>query len=157
MGIAGVQGNGQTELIDVISGFERDYEGTVVINDAVFSPNNGVAQRRRQGLSHIPEDRQTRGAALDASLLQNYTMSNFEGEGEKKKYFINWGKQKKRAERCLNDFKVKFDKVEIPAYSLSGGNLQKSIVAREMEMGPKVLIAAQPEPRGGYRSNYLYP
>lgn len=146
VGIAGVQGNGQTELIDVITGFEKDYEGTVTINDTAFSPDSGVALRRKQGLSHIPEDRQTRGAALDASLLQNYTMSNFEGEGKGKTkgYFIRWGAQKKRAEKCLNDFKVKFDKVEIPAYSLSGGNLQKSIVAREMEMRPKVLIAAQP-------------
>lgn len=144
VGIAGVQGNGQTELIDVISGFEPDYEGSVTIGDTRFSPGSGVAARRKKGLSHIPEDRQTRGAALDASLLQNYTMSNFGESSPQKGPLIRWKHQKQRAESCFKDFKVKFGKVDDPAYSLSGGNLQKSIVAREMEMRPQVLIAAQP-------------
>ena len=143
VGIAGVQGNGQTELINVITGFEKEYTGQVFLGDKEFKPSSGVASRREYGLAHIPEDRQTRGAALDASLLQNFTMANF-GEQDKHSQFIKWKTQKKRTENAYDVYSVKYDKVETPAYSLSGGNLQKAIVAREMQTQPKVLIAAQP-------------
>lgn len=145
VGIAGVQGNGQTELIDAIAGFLDDgYAGEVWIDSKAFRASDGVDARRRQGLTHIPEDRQTRGGALDASLLQNFTMNNFCEPGEASRPLINWKHQKKRAERHLKEYNVRFDRVETPAYSLSGGNMQKAIVAREMVMSPRVMIAAQP-------------
>jgi simple sugar transport system ATP-binding protein len=145
VGIAGVQGNGQTELIDAITGFIDDgYVGEVWIDGKAFYMVDGVDARRRQGLTHIPEDRQTRGGAPDASLLQNFTMNNFNEPDERPCPLINWKRQKRRAERHLNDYRVKFDRVENPAYSLSGGNMQKAIVAREMVTSPRVIIAAQP-------------
>lgn len=143
VGIAGVQGNGQTDLIDVITGFEEEYEGEVVIGERRFAPSEGVAVRRGEGLMHIPEDRQTRGAALEASLLENYTMGSLINK-EEAGVLINWRKQKKKTEEAYKVYGVKYGKVEDPAFSLSGGNLQKTIVAREMLSDPKILIAAQP-------------
>ena len=144
VGIAGVQGNGQTELIDALSGFLEDYKGEVYIGGKSFLPTEGVFQRRKQGLAHIPEDRQTRGAALEATLLQNFVMSNFEDSGEKGNLLIDWRKQAIRTNQYLKDFKVKFDTVQTAAYSLSGGNMQKAIIAREMIIEPKIMIVAQP-------------
>lgn len=143
VGIAGVQGNGQTDLIDVITGFEEDYEGEVIIGDRRFASSEGVAVRRAEGLMHIPEDRQTRGAALEASLLENYTMGCFVNQ-KSGGPLIHWKKQRKKTEEAYEIYGVKYGRVEDPAYSLSGGNLQKTIVAREMLSEPKILIAAQP-------------
>lgn len=143
VGVAGVQGNGQTDLIDVITGFENEYDGTVIIGGKEFRAQDGVAKRRLQGLMHIPEDRQSRGAALEASLLQNYSMGNFINQRGGSP-LINWRSQKVKAEEAYKMYGIKYGKIEDPAYSLSGGNLQKTIVAREMLAEPTVLIAAQP-------------
>lgn len=140
VGIAGVQGNGQTELIDAISGQINDYTGDIRLCGHSFIPTDTPGIRRHHGLTHIPEDRQTRGAALEASLTQNFVISNLSDKG----WRIRWKKQRKRATDFFNLFNVKYGSTEDPAYSLSGGNLQKTIVAREIAIDGKVLIAAQP-------------
>lgn len=142
VGIAGVQGNGQTELIDVIAGLINNYGGEINLCDQSFTASASPADCRQAGLTHIPEDRQTMGAALEASLTRNFVISNLGETGPKR--LIHWKRQRQRAKDYFKLFNVKYGSIEDPAYSLSGGNLQKTIVAREIAIDGKVLIAAQP-------------
>ena len=142
IGIAGVQGNGQTELIDAISGLANDYTGDIRICSSEIKPEDHPALRRKAGLTHIPEDRQTTGAALEASLTQNFVLSNMEKNSGNR--IINWKYQRERVKQWFSMFNVKYGNTEDAAYSLSGGNLQKAIVAREIAIDGQVLIAAQP-------------
>ncbi len=144
VGIAGVQGNGQTELIEVLSGMVGSYSGRITLCEKEFLPGDDPGVRRSCGLSHIPEDRQTTGAALSASLVDNFIMGDTRNPAYSGKYLINHKRAAKIAADQYHLFDVKFADVEYPAYSLSGGNLQKTIVAREVYRDPQLLIAAQP-------------
>ncbi|MCI8399066.1 MAG: ABC transporter ATP-binding protein [Oscillibacter sp.] len=144
VGIAGVQGNGQTELIEALAGIVNDYTGKIFIGDAEIAPESTPGERRSSGLSHIPEDRQTTGAALTAPLVDNFIMGGTRDPAYAGKYLINYKKAAAAAQEQYALFDVKLAGVDQPAYALSGGNLQKAIVAREMYRNPEVLIAAQP-------------
>lgn len=144
VGIAGVQGNGQTELIEVISGLITKYTGELTIGGQKLSSNASPITRRNLGLGHIPEDRQTTGAALEATLLDNYTMTNYLRPEFQKHHIIQYKKLRKAAEDAIEKFRVKTPSVNEYALSLSGGNLQKLIAAREILMSPKFLMACQP-------------
>ncbi len=144
VGIAGVQGNGQTELIEVLSGMCTSYTGKISLGSSDVSPSSPPRQRRELGLAHIPEDRQTMGAALEASLLENFIMGDLNNAKYTKQHTIQYKKAAVEAQNQLNHFAVKMSGLDQSAGSLSGGNLQKAIVAREMYRDPLVLIAAQP-------------
>jgi len=146
LGIAGVSGSGQRELFDHLSG-----ERTSIRDDAVRMLGNpvgdvGVLGRRRAGLAYVPEERHGHGAVPDLTLDQNYLLSQF---GAEAKWFNGMGLLKTESLRtsvlaCLRDFMVKAPDSSATAGSLSGGNLQKFIVGRELSKKPEVLLVSQP-------------
>lgn len=144
VGIAGVQGNGQTELIEVLSGMCNDYTGKIELCGHSVESKDSPLFRRQYGLAHIPEDRQTMGAALGASLLENFIMGGLDDKSYTSKALINYKKAEQVASKQYKLFDVRFAGMDNIADSLSGGNLQKAIVAREIYRDPQVLIAAQP-------------
>lgn len=144
VGIAGVQGNGQTELIKLLAGLIPKYDGTITLSGREILPATSPIARRNLGLGHIPEDRQTTGAALEASILDNYTMTNYLRPEFQRHGLIQYKKLRKAAEDAVQKFRIKTPAVSEYAMSLSGGNLQKLIAARELLMGPRFLMACQP-------------
>ena len=144
LGIAGVQGNGQSELIDILTGMVNDYKGTIRIEGREVSPSMGTRIRREYGMGCIPEDRQLTGAAVGATILANFIMEGYRSRDFAGRYFINYKKAKQITWNNVKKFTVKTDNIMNDALSLSGGNLQKLIVARELYLKPSVLIAAQP-------------
>lgn len=144
LGIAGVQGNGQSELIDILTGMVNNYTGSVCIGGKEVPPFIGTRIRREYGMGCIPEDRQLTGAAVGGTILSNFIMAGYRSGDFAGKYFINYKKAKKTTWDNVKKFTVKTDNIMNDAMSLSGGNLQKLIVARELYLKPTVLIAAQP-------------
>jgi general nucleoside transport system ATP-binding protein len=143
VGIAGVSGNGQAELLAALSG-ERIVDRAAAI--ALLGRPAGrldSRERRALGLAFIPEDRLGRGAVPEMSLAENVLLTArtppFVRHG-----IVRAGRVRECATRTIGQFGVKAAGVDAPAQSLSGGNLQKFIVGREIERGPRVLIAAQP-------------
>ncbi len=144
LGIAGVQGNGQSELIDILTGMVNNYSGSVCIDGKPVTPSMGTRIRREYGLGCIPEDRQLTGAAVGGTILANFIMSGYRTDDFSGKWMIHYKKAKERTWEYVKRFTVKTDDIMNDALSLSGGNLQKLIVARELYLKPSVLIAAQP-------------
>ena len=143
VGIAGVSGNGQTELVRCISGLEREYEGQITICGQDVS-NKPVDVIRKAGMSHIPEDRYVWGSAREASLADNFLM----GEEDSEK-FADHGilKQKaiyEHADALIKDYSIKVDNNRQKMKELSGGNAQKVITAREIERDVPFTIACEP-------------
>ncbi len=144
LGIAGVQGNGQSELIDILTGMVNNYTGAIRIGEHEVLPAEGTRTRREYGMGCIPEDRQITGAAVGATILSNFIMAGYRSREFSGKYVINYKKAKQITWDNVKKFTVKSDNIMNDALSLSGGNLQKLIVARELYLKPSVLIAAQP-------------
>ncbi|HET7134648.1 MAG TPA: ABC transporter ATP-binding protein [Casimicrobiaceae bacterium] len=143
VGIAGVSGNGQKELLAALSG-ECEIERAQAIT-LLGQPAGRLdpRARRAQGLAFIPEDRLGRGAVPEMSLAENVLLTTRIAPLVERG-FVRATQVRARAQRTIAQFAVKAAGVDAPAQSLSGGNLQKFIVGREIERAPKVLIAAQP-------------
>lgn len=143
VGIAGVSGNGQSELIRCITGLERNYEGQVIVGDRDVS-NQGVTAVRNAGLSHIPEDRYVWGSAREASLQDNFLM----GEEDSRKFsdhgILRQSEIRKHADKLIREYSVKADNSRQKMKELSGGNAQKIITAREIERDSPLTIACEP-------------
>lgn len=144
LGIAGVQGNGQTELINILSGMENHYQGKIQMNGANVLCNDSPKVRRQCGLAYIPEDRRQTGSALGANMLENFLMGDIDNNEYSSKHLLNYKKAQEIARKQYNKFNVKYAGMKAPASSLSGGNLQKAIAAREIYRNPVLLIASQP-------------
>ena len=143
LGIAGVDGNGQTELSEVLTGLRKKEKGTIKFKGREIKS----AQTKRlfeEGISHIPEDRQRRGLVMDFKLYENLIL----GRHHKKPYVKGWSldnkKIKEEARRLIKEFDVRTPSENVEAKSLSGGNQQKLIVAREFDRQPDLLVASQP-------------
>lgn len=144
LGIAGIEGNGQSELIQAITGLRTDYQGKIVLNDKDIS-NSNVYERNTSGIAHIPEDRQKHGLVLDYSLNENLALKTYKNSEYQKNGFIKFDNRKKHAELLIEQFDVRSGQGEqTRVRSMSGGNQQKAIVAREMSQDHNVLIAVQP-------------
>ncbi len=143
VGLAGVDGNGQSELVDAISGLRKSTSGRIVVGDTDVT---GASSREalEAGLGHIPEDRQLRGLVLDFSLAENLALSSYRKPPESRYGWLFPRRLIDRAKILLKEFDVRGGTPETPASSLSGGNQQKIVVAREVSGDPAVLIAAQP-------------
>jgi general nucleoside transport system ATP-binding protein len=143
VGIAGVDGNGQTELIDALTGLARTESGTVTIAGRELS---GTSPREAldAGLGHIPEDRQRRGLVLEFSIAENVALHDYDKEPDAKWGWIFPARMIQRARRLIEEFDVRGGGPLTRAGGLSGGNQQKLVAAREISRDPKVLIAAQP-------------
>ena len=143
--IAGIDGNGQTELVYGISGLEPLKGGKLELcgNDITKAP---IRKRSTGGMSHIPEDRHKHGLVLDYSLENNLVLQRyFEPEFTNKAGFLRKGNIRAYAERLIEQYDVRSGQGPITiARSMSGGNQQKAIVAREIDKDPALLIAVQP-------------
>jgi simple sugar transport system ATP-binding protein len=143
VGIAGVDGNGQTELIDAITGLRKAASGRVSIagRDVTGAAPATVLDR---GLGHIPEDRQLRGLVLDFSLAENLALHDYDKPPDSRWGWLFPRQLIRRARELLTQFDVRGGGPQTRASALSGGNQQKVVLAREIGRGPSVLIAAQP-------------
>jgi simple sugar transport system ATP-binding protein len=143
VGLAGVDANGQSELIDAIAGLRNAKSGRVVIDGRDVT--NGTAKGALDaGLGHIPEDRHRRGLVLPFSLTENLALHGYRHAPNSRGGFLNLRAMGERARRLLREFDVRGGTPSTPAFALSGGNQQKVVLAREIDGEPKVLIAAQP-------------
>jgi general nucleoside transport system ATP-binding protein len=143
VGLAGVDGNGQSELIDAISGLRRVTSGTVTIggrNVTGDSPSSILDL----GLGHIPEDRQLRGLVLEFSLAENLALHDFDKPPDSRWGWLFPSQLVRRARELLKRYDVRGGGPQTRAAALSGGNQQKVVLAREIGREPSVLIAAQP-------------
>ncbi|MGI8518252.1 MAG: ABC transporter ATP-binding protein [Acidimicrobiia bacterium] len=143
VGIAGVEGNGQGELVDAILGTRPAKSGKISLmgNDVTLTP---VRERRENGIGYIPQDRHREGLLLPAPLWENAALGHQTQEPFTSGVFIDRSGAKKRTEHIRQEFDVRTPNVDVPAHALSGGNQQKLIVGREMTAGPIVLLAAHP-------------
>jgi simple sugar transport system ATP-binding protein len=143
LGIAGVDGNGQTELIDAIAGLRRPASGRVLLTGKEVT-HDTARERLDAGLGHIPQDRQLHGLVLDFSLAENLALHQYRKQPDSRLGWLFPGRLVSRARTLLREFDVRGGGPQTPARSLSGGNQQKVIIAREIERDPRILIAAQP-------------
>ncbi|MDQ5815273.1 MAG: ATP-binding cassette domain-containing protein, partial [Actinomycetota bacterium] len=144
LGVAGVEGNGQRELGELIIGLLRADAGEVKLNGKSLAGRT-VEQIRNQGAAFVSEDRHGRGLVLDMTLWENTMM----GRQDDKQYQRGFGlvaiqKVKDTCVRLIKQFDVRARSISVTAATLSGGNQQKLILARELENDPQLLIAAQP-------------
>jgi simple sugar transport system ATP-binding protein len=143
VGIAGVDGNGQTELIDALTGLQKVESGTVAIGGRLLSRAD-ARSALDAGIGHIPEDRQRRGLVLEFSIAENVALHDYGKAPDAKWGWIFPQRMIERAKRLIKEFDVRGGGPLTRAGGLSGGNQQKLVVAREIARDPKVLIAAQP-------------
>jgi general nucleoside transport system ATP-binding protein len=141
LGIAGVEGNGQTELIEALAGLRPVESGTITINGADIT-RDSVRERRAAGLTHIPEDRHRRALIMDYSVADNLILgdhSEYSRNG-----ILDFDRIGAKADGSVKQFDIRPPQPELPARSLSGGNQQKIVIAREMGREFSVLLASQP-------------
>jgi general nucleoside transport system ATP-binding protein len=143
VGIAGVDGNGQTELVEALTGLRKPSAGRVVIAGENVT-NSRPRHHLDSGLGHIPEDRLRRGLVLDFNLAENLVLHDFGKEPFSHLGWLNPRRWLRWARGILSEFDVRGGGPATRAGSLSGGNQQKVVVAREVSRDPRVLIAAQP-------------
>ncbi|WP_353953820.1 ABC transporter ATP-binding protein [Knoellia sp. S7-12] len=143
LGIAGVEGNGQAELVEVIMGMREPTSGLVFLGDTDISDWQ-VREIREAGVAYIPEDRHRHALLLDASLWENRILGHQTEEPNAKGALINAAGAKADTERIVKEYDVRTPSIHVKASSLSGGNQQKLIIGREMSHQPKVLVAAHP-------------
>lgn len=143
LGIAGIEGNGQAELIEAIIGTRTADAGRISLMGEVITKAS-VRHRREAGLAFVPQDRQSEGLLLDATLWENAALGHQTRNPFSKGFWIDRAGARARTEMIRKDFDVRSPSVEVSARALSGGNQQKLIVGREMTADPLVLVAAHP-------------
>jgi simple sugar transport system ATP-binding protein len=141
VGIAGVEGNGQAELVETVLGIRTPAAGTIRLagDDITAWPTR---RRREVGIGYIPEDRHRYGLLLPAPLWENRVLGH--QDRLSKGLLIDRAAARADTERIVRDYDVRTPGVDVPAFALSGGNQQKLIVGREMSGDPVVLIASHP-------------
>ncbi|SDM57293.1 nucleoside ABC transporter ATP-binding protein [Psychrobacillus sp. OK028] len=143
LGIAGIDGNGQSELIEAITGLRKTKAGTVSINGQDIT-NKKPRKITESGVGHIPQDRHKHGLVLDFSIGHNIALQTYYQEPISKNGFMNYSKVSELAQKVIKDFDVRTQGEHTPARALSGGNQQKAIIGREVIRDPELLIAALP-------------
>ncbi|MFD0962084.1 ABC transporter ATP-binding protein [Paenibacillus chungangensis] len=143
LGIAGVDGNGQSELVFAIAGMRKISEGSVKL-DGKDVTNATPRTISHAGLGHIPEDRHKHGLVLDFTLSENMILNTYYLPQYGRSGFIDEKAMNKLAESLVREFDVRTSGIDVPARALSGGNQQKAIIAREMVKDPGLIIAVQP-------------
>ena len=142
--VAGIEGNGQSELVQILTGLREADGGAIFINgsDATKSP---IRRRGLDGMAHIPEDRHKHGLVLDYSLAQNLVLQNYFESRFQKRGFIKERAVEERAKFLIGAYDIRSGRgPSTTMRSMSGGNQQKAIVARELERGPLLIVAVQP-------------
>ena len=143
VGIAGVDGNGQKALAEVILGIQKLKSGSISFNGKNIK-NLSVRQRKDLGFGYISDDRLTDSLVLDMNLKENLLLSLYRKAESKKLYLLDYQKLKDRTQQAVQSYSIKCASLESPVRYLSGGNQQKLILARELDGSPKVVVACQP-------------
>jgi ABC-type uncharacterized transport system ATPase subunit len=143
VGIAGVEGNGQTELVEAITGLRSPESGEVVVGGKVIS-HETTRKMLDAGVGHIPEDRQRRGLVLEFSIAENIALHDYCYPPDSRWGWLFPHRLVQRARQLIKEFDVRGGGPQTRAGALSGGNQQKLVAAREVARDPKVLVAAQP-------------
>lgn len=143
VGIAGVDGNGQSELIEAITGLLKIKSGKILLNNQSIE-NKSPRSIIEAGVSHIPEDRIKRGLVVDFTIGENMVLETYHKPPFAKGGFLNYKQVYDYAKRLIQEYDVRTPSELTPARALSGGNQQKAIIAREIDRNPDLLIAAQP-------------
>ena len=143
VGIAGVSGNGQGPLVEAIVGLRNILSGNMLLSNENISDQD-VSARRKIGLSYIPEDRQRVGLALDASVLENSCVSQMRNKQFSNGYFFNLQHLCKFSEQLVSEYDIRVGSVKSKVRTMSGGNKQKLVVARELEQKKQLVIAENP-------------
>ena len=143
VGIAGVQGNGQTELVETLTGLRVASQGAVRMGgDDITSASPRI--RHELGMAHIPEDRQRQGLVVGMTIAQNLVLTRYHSEQFSSGVSMDWGKVHDVAEELVQNYDVRTNSVDNAASTLSGGNQQKVIVARELSRDLRLAVASQP-------------
>ncbi|WP_242144570.1 MULTISPECIES: ABC transporter ATP-binding protein [unclassified Bacillus cereus group] len=143
VGIAGIDGNGQSELIEAITGLRKVESGSIAMNGKEIT-NWPVRRITEEGIGHIPEDRHKHGLVLDFSVRDNIVLQTYYKNPFSKKGILNFNTITKKAKELIAQFDVRTPSEYTLVRALSGGNQQKAIIAREVDRNPDLLIAAQP-------------
>lgn len=143
LGVAGVEGNGQRELVEAVCGMRHREAGEVLIN-GVATKDMAPHSVHESGISHVPEDREKHGLVANYSIADNLVLNQFDQEPFAKGWVRNLGEVAKNAEQLVEKFDIRTPSAFNQASSLSGGNKQKVVVARELSQELPVLVAAQP-------------
>jgi simple sugar transport system ATP-binding protein len=143
VGIAGVDGNGQSELIEAITGLMTSESGSILLNGKDIR-NQRPRQITEAGVGHIPQDRHKHGLVLDFPVGENMVLQTYYQKPYSKKGVLNFKAIYDKAEKLIKEFDVRTPSSSTLARALSGGNQQKAIIGREVDRDPDLLIAAQP-------------
>ncbi len=143
LGIAGVEGNGQSHLIDALTGLTKKFIGEINIFDEDVKKHS-IKEIRELGLAHIPEDRMTLGCAKNMNILDNMFSNQYDRPEFSGKFMLKTKKIEQRANELIKEYLVKCKSFKQNVGMLSGGNIQKVVVAREFSTNPKIIIANQP-------------
>ena len=143
VGVAGVEGNGQSELIEVLTGLRKSDSGTITLSGESIA-NRSPAEIRRKGVVHLPADRHRHGISLDDRVDENLILGS-----HNQLPFCRHGLLSRKAARqfaadAIEKYKIRAGGVDLPIRTLSGGNQQKVVIARELESDPELIIAAHP-------------
>ena len=143
VGIAGVQGNGQTELVEALTGMRHPVSGTIrVLGEEVTKQGpRGIHQR---GVAHVPEDRQQAGLVLGFTVAENLILDSYYAEPFSHGMFMDWKATAAAAARLVGEYDIRTPSIDLPVSHLSGGNQQKVIVAREFSRDVRLIVASQP-------------
>jgi simple sugar transport system ATP-binding protein len=143
LGIAGVEGNGQAELVEAIMGMRAPDAGALTLDGADIS-STPTRKRREGGIGYIPEDRHKHGLLLESPLWENRILGHVTEKPNSNKGLLDLKAARADTQRIVREYDVRTPGIDVTAASLSGGNQQKLIVGREMSHRPKLLIAAHP-------------
>ena len=143
VGLAGIDGNGQTELIDAMTGLRRAASGSVRVSGEEVTTASAHGHFEA-GLGHIPEDRQRRGLVLEFTIAENIALHDFRRAPDSRFGWLFPGRLIERGARLISEYDIRGGGPQLRAGGLSGGNQQKVVLAREIDRNPQALIAAQP-------------
>ncbi len=143
LGIAGVEGNGQTELVDVVTGLSKKYSGAVILKGGDIRKLS-IREIRDQKLGHIPEDRMAFGCAQHLNIQENMFANQYHNRKYSGRLMLKMKQIQARSDELIREYLVKCKSQKQEVGMLSGGNIQKVIVAREFSTEPEVIIANQP-------------
>ena len=142
-GIAGIEGNGQSELVEALSGLRRASAGRILIGGVPVTEGR-VRRIRELGLAHVPEDRQRRGLILAMTVWENGVLGLHRSPSFARRGWLQVGAIKKHAQSLVREFDIRLPGLDIPVRNVSGGNQQKLVLARELGREPTVIVASQP-------------
>jgi simple sugar transport system ATP-binding protein len=143
VGVAGVQGNGQTELVEALTGLRKATGGTITL-DGKDLTHSDPRERHQMGMAHIPEDRQRQGLVGGLSVAENLVLTRYHDDQFSHGVLVDWDAANAIADTLIGEYDIRTPNKETGVGTLSGGNQQKVIVARELSRDLRLTIAAQP-------------